>query len=172
MEPTIISTEDQEITDAFASIPEEVKDFIISNDFTVIITTIQKALSLTDEQTNLLKYGAQELLMKAATMEDLVKRWQQKGISDELIAKMLYTIHQEILVRAANITDFFTEEIDESNIENQQPSAPSPSDILATLKERLQEAKVVTPTSRTQGIQPQVPKSSTASIDPYREMPE
>jgi hypothetical protein len=100
-----------------------------------------------------------------------------------VVAKILYIIDTEIISRAENITEFYTESPED---ENGTPStdtpvvAPSPSDMLERLNQSLGQPTTFTPAKRVDAL-PIVSTKSTeqtvattpekGGIDPYREIP-
>lgn len=168
------------IKDALSGVPEEVKTFMWSTEYQIIIDTIQKTLLLTDKEKDLVKYGSYQLLLGIKTMEGLAGEWSATGMNPELIMKILYIIHEEILTRAQNITEFFTrnsDEIDdaydqldnENGVEKKVPEL-NPSNSLATLSDRLKQASIATSAKReyVSGKDTSTPPARV-TIDPYHE---
>lgn len=185
------------IKDALSGVPEEVQTFMWSDDYKIIIDTIQKTLLLTDQEKNLVKYGGYELLLEMKTMEEVAKEWIAAGMKPELVVKVLYVIHQEILTRAQNITEFFTrdpnatsdeyaEVSNEDDNADEEPGTepsipPTVSDQtkpiapgLSSLADRLKQTSIATPmkrdytaTAETSSVENTPP--SPHAIDPYHE---
>jgi hypothetical protein len=152
-----------QIRDALSAVPEEVQTFMWSNEYDVIINSIQKVLSLDDKQRDLVKYGGYQLLMGMKTMEDLSKEWVAAGMSQENALKALYAVHENILITAQNITEFFTKDPDnpseydldeEEEVEtvaddvNNAPAKLAPATGLESLADRLKQASIATPSRR------------------------
>lgn len=152
--------------------PEEVVDFMWSNQYDILILAIQKTLSLTDDQTKLAKMAGYELLMGVKNMLEKLEDFKTSGIPEELSLKILYLIDTEIITRAENITEFFSPEIETP--EQIEIKAPSPDDILQRLKETITKPTIITPTKRDYSLEktPESKSDSTKTIDPYREIPE
>lgn len=187
---------DEEITqiktkydEALENMPREVQDFMWSDFYDAIIIAIQKTVGLTDEQTKCVKNAGYDILMGMKTMEEVSVELVNSGITAESTAKILYLIDTEIITRAENITEFFTENTgeEESRAIN---SAPSPSDMLARLNQTLMKPTTLAPIKRDYSIEPlnraktdsnpsAISPNSTSSpqvdsaktIDPYRETP-
>lgn len=184
MENELATSPKSDIEVAFDTIPEEVLQFIISDAFQVLISGIQKVLALSDIQMEQLKTGALAVLLRLKSADLVYQEFLDSGIEEELAQKMMYAIQTELVERAVNITDFYTndpteeeegESAGQSGIDPEKvKAAPSPEDILASLEERLTKSRVVTPTTRTYDQAPQssAPVPVKRSIDPYREIPE
>jgi hypothetical protein len=165
--------------DYLKEMPSEVQDFMWSDLYDIIITAIQQTLSLTDKQTILIKNAGYELLMQYKNMEEVAHELDRAGIDSEVVAKILYLIDTEILTRAENITEFFTENTEDENITSTNTTsslpAPTPADMLARLSQNMTHATVFAPTKRTEDPKVSAPvaptPTQTQTIDPYRELP-
>ncbi|MFZ4500108.1 MAG: hypothetical protein ACOYMZ_01260 [Minisyncoccia bacterium] len=173
------TTAQKKVQDALSGVPEEVQSFMWGPSFETIIKTMQQTLALTDEQTTTVQNDSYMLLIQLSTMEEIYKKWVNLSIPEELVVKILYLIDREILSRAKDITDFFTSDEDETfeDTTTKTVSAPSPSEVLATLGARLSQSSVIVPSKRdysmdTQSGEKPGMQQSTPSIDPYRELPE
>lgn len=170
----------QEIEEAFTGIPEQVQDFMISTLFKSIIAAIKETLALSEEQAQWAEYLSNELLMKTFTIEEAFRFLTNKGVADELAVKICYLIDTEILTRAINITEFFTDDTEMTEEERAQidtsldENVPASSNALASLADRLKQASIATPSKRDYGTD----KSSVGApaapiqprtIDPYHE---
>ncbi|MBP6904757.1 MAG: hypothetical protein KBB91_01725 [Candidatus Pacebacteria bacterium] len=181
MQDELKPIEDTEFDDAFALIPEEVQDFMWSDEFKFLLDTAQKALSLTDTEKQSMRTACYRILLNLRSMEQEAKRVLAEGVDPEKAVKMFYIIDTEILERARNI--LAQVDIDEEGVDSMvttQTSAPSPSDILARLNQTMTAPSTLAPTKRvytTETTAPTPPPNSPAptgikSIDPYREMPD
>ncbi len=179
MDDNITTIEGSEIEEAFIEVPEEVQNFMMSKAFDVIIDAIKNTLGLTEEQRRSVYFGAQELLLGTKTNDEIAQLFLDAGMSPEVAAKAFYAVHTEILTRAENINEYFFDEDKESSTEPTSAiSAPSPADVLASLKERMTSPTTIAPIVRQTPvigisaiIPPQADISSAPKIDPYRELP-
>lgn len=173
MDTTQETREERLIEEGFASMPEEVQNFMLSDAFSILLQGIQKVLGISEEQRESLRHAAYRILLGLKNEEEVLNDFINSDMSEELAVKSLYAIHTELIDRAANITEFYTEGEEEvaDLTSNPVSTAPSPADILATLGERLSKARVVAPTTRTHSVAPPQ-EGGIKSIDPYREMPE
>jgi hypothetical protein len=195
---TMTNTIEQSILDdAFDSTPEEVFDFITSPAYTILLNGIQKILELTDEQKEKVRYASYNLLLKLKKSEEIYEYFIASGMNEELAIKALVAIQTEILERAANITEIYTdpvepeneivpiekvvtplvktEEVKEATVEiAQEEKKSTPNDVLATLSDRLAKTQpptpIVSPKNEKRTVAPQT--TQTKRFDPYREMPE
>ncbi len=170
--------------DYLKEMPSEVQDFMWSDLYDIIIKAIQETLSLTDEQTAWVKASGYDLLMQVKSMNDVAKEFKDKGMNEELILKILYLLDSEVLTRAENITEFFTE-TDEDVSSNPVFQAPSPSELLERFKEGAVKPTVFAPTKHEPVVAPIEPTPASVPpplstntpapqpiLDPYRELPE
>jgi hypothetical protein len=171
---TTTQIENDPFAEAFEGVPDEVKSFMFSEAFTITVDAIQKALSLTDDQKTFVRYGAYELLLQTKTMDELAKWWaDEKLFAPDMLVKVLYYIHTEILTPAQNITNFFTDS-EESTAENNSAnttSAETKANISDMLKNLSNQSGGIGATTRdysaTAAAAP-VPKKETLA-DPYHE---
>ncbi len=177
MENTNTTLQENEIDKAFESLPEEVQDFLSSPLFEAIILAIQENLSLTDNQRDIVKYIAYELLMKTMTPEEGLELLKNNGLTEDSAIKTMYALDSEVLIRAANITEFYTDEV-EVGLEDGSTNVPSPDMknlSLASLADRLKQASIAAPANRSEyGLNKPVSptpavETSSPAIDPYHE---
>lgn len=166
-----ITTEDQVLAAALQNVPAEVEDFMWSDAFTIIIDAVQETLGLTEDQKKRVRIASYDILTGLKTMEDISKDFSV-DTPPELVAKILYAIDSEIITRAENITEFYTENPDES--EQSIQSAPSPADVLARLNQTLTKPATIAPVKREYSAPTTAPSEpiTKPSVDPYREIPE
>ncbi len=167
----------ENIDEAFEGIPEQVQDFMISTLFKSIVAAIKETLALTDDQAQWVEYLANELLMKTFTMEEAFRFLTNKGITEELAVKIIYLIDTEIITRAINITEFFTDDSEMTEEERAEidtsldETVPASSSALATLSDRLKSASIATPSKRDYSLNTPTVSTPAAprAIDPYHE---
>jgi hypothetical protein len=113
--------------------------------------------------------------MQVKTMEEVSNDLLQAGITPEIAIKVLYLLDTEVITRAENITEFYTE--DSETQDTSPKTAPTPADLLARLNQNLVKPTVLAPAKRdhTDPLPPERPAPSPKPegfIDPYREIPE
>ncbi len=175
MQDELKPIEETEFEDAFALIPEEIQDFMWSDEFEFLLDTAQKTLSLTDPEKQLMRTVCYRILLNLRSMEQEAKRVLAEGTDPEKALKMFYIIDTEILERARNILAETEDEELESEENETNIKAPSPSDMITRLNQSLTGATTITPTKREYGSisNSDGPKKDSApTIDPYREIPE
>ena len=166
--------ENIEIDTVFEALPEEVQNFLMSPLFEAIIKAITAELKLDTQQSALVKYLSYELLLKTTTPEDGYKILIEKGVSQEIAVKILYSIDVEIVERAKNITEFYTDTVEFIPDDGSEESGVSKISPLTTLADRLKQASVTTPVARNYSLDGKPmnaapAEKSTAAIDPYHE---
>ncbi len=170
------TTEEIDLEAAFNSIPEEVQDFIGGDIFLAILSAIQSTFNLKDEQMILVRYVIYAILMNTMDQESGLRFLVDHTINTETGIKIMYVIDTEIITRARNITEFFTDDMAE--LENLQPDepvrAPTPNIALASLSDRLKQASIATPLKRdyslnTEKATTSTPETPPRAIDPYHE---
>lgn len=179
MNPTAITP--LAIEDAFAAIPAEVEDFMWSDTYRALIDAISTTLALTDEQKKLVTLKSYELLLGTVSMEKIAADFITAGFSQELTAKTLFLLTEEVLPQAKYITESYLPDPDEPQTGEtgtqetlDMVSAPSPADVLASLKEKMTAPAAIAPSVRETAAPTNLPleKSTAPRIDPYRELPE
>lgn len=174
MDNETITKEDIEFNTAFENIPEEVEDFMWSDAYNIIIDSIQQSLGLTDQQKQRVRIASYELLLNRKTMVDIAQDFS-KDIQPELTAKILYAIENEILNRAINLTEFYT---DETEIPERVSFEKKPSDFFSHINQSLTTPTTIAPLKKTYDsngpvvTQPSKTPDTKPAIDPYREIPE
>lgn len=170
------TTESQEIDDAFLTTPDEVKNYLVSNEYELILLGIAEALSLTPEQTDELRYVSYELVLQTMGPEEGAQALVENDLfSKELATKAIFGINQEILSRIETILrDIQETDSGEPTKEvGGTPSAPSPKELLSRLNETLTKPAFTIPVQREYGVQKSAETSVlTKTPDPYREIPE
>ena len=175
MQDDIKKTEESsEVDTMFEALPEEVQNFLMSPLFEAIMKAIATELKLDTQQSAVVKYLSYELLLKTITPEDGYKLLIEKGVSQEIAVKILYSIDTEVVERAKNITEFYTDVVDfipDDGVEEGESSKVSP---LSSLADRLKQASIATPVARNYSLDGKPmnaapTEKSTRAIDPYHE---
>ncbi|MDB5254725.1 MAG: hypothetical protein JWL92_101 [Candidatus Nomurabacteria bacterium] len=153
MESTPKTTEELWAEDGLKNVPSEVVDFMTSPLYEVIISAAQQALSLTAEQKNWMRLLSYELLMTTITEKGAYQFLIDHSVSAETAIKILYVIDTEILTRAENITEFFTDDSEVTDEEVASYAAPKPVNFaptsLQSLADRLKQPSFSANTSHS-----------------------
>ena len=196
MDEDKITTTDIEFSDDYAealdTTPKEVRMFMWSEAFKLILTAIAETYKLTESQKEVVKRVAIETLIGTITPISRQIKLSDAGITNELQDKILEAINEEIVSRALAQVELYNE-LNEEQIEEASqktgPSdvatptvkavnAPSPADVLASIQDRLTKPSTVAPITRDYSVTratpavkaPDTPKMP--SMDIYREAPE
>jgi hypothetical protein len=173
-----------EYIEALDTIPEEVRQFLWSEAFTLILKAIGETYRLTEEQQKAVRRVVMGIVTDTSTPISRQIELSDAGITGDLQNKVLQAINDEILSRMAAQMEFEDGLLDQENTntsteiaKTQNVSAPSPLEALAMIKDRLAKPGSITPTKRdysdTLTTTPNTPPAtSIKSIDPYRELPE
>jgi hypothetical protein len=154
-----------ELDDKLEELPEEVQEFIFGGELdnrhkemADILQNEQQSLEL---ETNLTLF-----LFGAKSLTELKEFINTLPIADEK-KNAIRTIIQEKVINELLLLTEIPEDtpVDTPTV----TTAPSPAQVLETLKSRLTEAKSIAPTVRDHSI---ASVSSKPIVDPYREMPE
>ena len=187
MDTDILTKEDTTIEDAFESTPEEVKEFLSSNIFDLILLGIKDGLVLTDAQFDAMELATQELVIRTKTMQEVAVDFiESKAFTPELTAKVLYAIEGEVMSRIYTIIDTSNaEDAEQEESAEKAPAevthltpvtAPSPADMLARLNQTLTTPTATAPTRRDYSATKEAPMidqmKTVRNIDPYRELPD
>lgn len=179
MQDTDKTTEGTDFEEAFDAIPEQVQTFLFSELFTAIINAIQQALTLTDEQKEWVEYLCYERVMDTMDDDAVFKYLTDRKVSPETAGKIIYAIDTEVVARAINITEFFTDDSDVTDEDiaefqkAEEAKATAPNG-LQSLADRLKQSSIATPLTRnysldkpTTAAAPETPVKR--AIDPYHE---
>lgn len=178
MNTEIKKTEDEIIDEALANVPEEVQDFMWSDAFNILLDAMQEVTQITDLQKDAVRIEIYDILIgikdMAAVAQELLKT-----MAPELVAKILYIIDTEFIVRAENLTEFYSPDPNELSEESEKGviDAPSPNEVLKRLGQSFTKPTTLTATKRdlslnASSLDEPVATKSAPSIDPYREIPE
>ena len=166
---------------ALNSVPPEVRAFMWSDVFAIILKVIGDTYKLNDKQREVLKSVAMETLIGTLTPVSRRVRLSDVGIVGETQDGILEAINEEIISRALVQIEEYKElkgSEDTSFIPSEKIEAPSPVQALASIKERLSQPSNIASTKRDYSLEkPEVPdvsiqKIEKPTIDPYRELPE
>jgi hypothetical protein len=169
----------EEYEEALTNTPEEVRLFLWSNDFKKIASAIQKFCKLNDEQGAVVADILTDAVIGIMTEENATQRLSAAGINPEVQATIFRLGYTYIMEPALARTEEEAEENEDKNTTDEVvatpeslPTAPSPAEALASIQERMMQAKVVAPTTRNYGIekpsQTTIPIAPRA-VDPYHE---
>jgi hypothetical protein len=153
-----------EIEDQLEELPEEVMDFIFGGQLEAIIKELSGILQ--DEQQSLVMESNLTLfLFGTKPLAELKQYIDTLSIPDEKKNTIRSIIQEKII----NELLLLVGEDEEVGAPTNPQIAPSPSQVLETLKSRLTEAKSTAPSTRDLSI---TPAQLKPVADPYREMPE
>lgn len=163
----------QQIDEALETLPREAKDFLYKGAFTQAITDIGQTYHLTEDQKKGLDYHVTQLILLLERRNDIISYIQTLSLSSEDQQKLLLDIEQKIVMPLIVATNYIEEGIEEEEKLEEKilVEAPSPSDILKTIEDRLKEAKITAPVARKVEELPSSSEKSVTdnTIDPYRE---
>ncbi len=196
MDEDKITTTDIEFSDDYAealdATPKEVRMFMWSEAFKLILTAVAETYHLTEAQKEVVKRVTMETLVGTITPISRQIKLSDAGITNELQDKILDAINDEIVSRALVQVELYNElnqeQPEEDRVktgpsETANPAAktidaPSPADVLASLQDRLTKPSTVAPITRDYSVNRASPIAKTEeaprspSIDIYREAPE
>ncbi len=182
--------DDQEFIDDYAealnTVPPEVRAFLWSDVFTIILNVIGDTFKLNDNQKDMVRKVAKETLIGILTPVSRRIMLADVGIVGELQDNILNSINEEIISRALVQVEDYTELYGNKDVSTETSinsnniiSAPSPVQALASIQERLSQASTIAPVKRDYSVEkPGEISSGTVTApkplapDPYREMPE
>ncbi len=157
-------------------LPDEVQDFLFSDSFTATIAEIKKSLPSEQERVAIHK----EILMflaGARTMDELGAAIEDLSLPEETHLKIVSLIKEKIVDELLLTIEVVSE------LENGLPvpptpkegeqDAPSPAQVLESLKMRLTQKSSIAPVARQQITPKQVQQSEQEkpAVDLYREIP-
>jgi hypothetical protein len=152
-----------EIEDQLEELPEEVKEFAFGGQLDAVNKELSDILQ-NEEQSLLLETNITLFIFGFKTIEELKQFIDSLPVVDEKKNTIKVTIQEKVI----NELLLLLEE-DEGETTTTPQIAPSPSQMLETLKSRLTEAKSIAPSTRDLSI---TPAQLKPVADPYREMPE
>lgn len=160
--------------------PEEVKDFIFGEEMLSVKNEINTHLE-TDEQRAEVSSQIIFFLLGGIEIEELTNTINTLSIADEKKGTIKTLIQEKIIDELLLIIEA-RQEIDAESgpVTTPVSSAPTPTEVLATLSTRLSQSSVIVPSKRDYSTAapitsvPEKPtvQNITPSIDPYRELPE
>jgi phage FluMu gp28-like protein len=189
MDEEIITTEENkkdEYLEALESIPPEVRRFMWSDAFTLILKAIGEAYKLNDSQKETLRQVVMGILTDTTTPIATRAKLSDVGISGELQENILNEINEEIisrvLVQIQEYKDYdeLTKEVSEGDkVPTPEGPTVSPVQALDNIKQALSQPTSIAPTKRDYSLEkldttikqaPSEPRPKTMDI--YRELPE
>ncbi len=169
-----------EYSEALSAVPEEVRRFMWSDAFKIIIKAIAKTYNLSEEQSKVVEQIAVETLLEIITPIARQARLSSANITGDLQDAVLQAINEEIVSRALTQieiqNDLDTEEATAEETTSQAViSAPSPLEALASIQEKLAKPAAIAPIKRDYSLEKPAANSTPAqkpTFDIYREVPE
>ncbi len=168
--------------EALANTPPEVKAFMWSQAFDFILKAIGDTFKLNDKQRDEIKRVTMETLVGTITPVARQIRLSDVGVTGEVQDGVLGAINEEIVSRSLAQIEKVSEDIEyekELKKQEEQENAPSPSQALANIQERLSKPMAVAPITRDYSVtRPSEPitkvesPAKSPSMDIYREIPE
>jgi hypothetical protein len=168
--------------EALANTPPEVRAFMWSQAFSFILKAIGDNFKLNDKQRDEVRRVAMETLVGTIAPVARQIRLSDVGVTGEIQDGVLEAINEEIVSRSLAQIEKVTEDIEyekELKKQEEQDSAPSPSQALANIQERLSKPSTIAPITRDYSVsRPSEPVTKTESparapsMDIYREIPE
>ena len=161
---------------SFDTLPEEAREFILGDTYSSIIKEIQSFIPLTEEQVRLEK-SILLFLVGEQNMDGFVDTIESLSVEENSKSKILILIKEKIVDELLLTIEVVSE------LENGLPvpptpkeggqDAPSPAQVLESLKMRLTQKSSITPVARQQTTpkQAQQPEQEKPAVDLYREIP-
>lgn len=170
---------DQEIEtieESFENIPEEIKHYIYSDSFTDSFKKICVEQNLSTDEVGGLRISLYSYLAQIESEEQLIKTVNSVSKNPDSNQKIMNWIQENVVDKVLEIsTNTF---IDSEDVleEDEKIKEISPTQALASIKERLGSNTSVAPITRDYSFtKTETPKESVVEapkIDPYRELPE
>lgn len=162
--------------ESFDLLPEEARDFILSDTYSKAVKEICSLLSLEEERISLEKaillflvgeYSIEDLAESIATLsaDDSTKNNILLNIKEKIVDELLLTIEVVSELEDKNSSPDISEKVQ---------NAPSPTQVLESLKSRLTQTSTIAPIARDHTLTKQPPQTpeEKPSVDPYRELPQ
>lgn len=172
MEPTEINEFIENYEVALAQAPQEVRDFLWSDAFEGIINGIAKTCNLNEVQKKAARDVLFDTVLGVTGEKESVEKLTAVGVSTETQDK-IFAIGYEYVV-APSIEEVEKEFDEETSVPATHSGlpivsiAPSPTDVLKNIQERLVAPTVIPPQQTQQQAEKTIP-SGIKKIDPYRE---
>jgi hypothetical protein len=168
-----------EYSEALDMVPPEVRAFLWSDAFNIILNVISETYKLNNTQKDVVRNIAKETLIGVLTPVSRRTMLADVGIIGELQENILNAINDEIISRAIvqveNYNELHNNKDSELGTDIEVLRAPTPTQALANIQERLSQPKIVTPSKRDYSVEkintPTQETLKAPSIDPYRELP-
>lgn len=174
--------------EALANTPPEVRAFMWSDAFNFILKAIGDTYKLNDKQRDEVRRVTMETLVGTITPVARQIRLSDAGITGEVQDNVLEAINEEIVSRSLAQIEKVNEDTEyEKELKKQEDkvtasdltNAPSPSQALANIQERLSKPSAIAPITRDYSVsrapEPTSKNESPVrapSMDIYREIPE
>jgi hypothetical protein len=173
MQEDIIRT----IENSFLFLPEEVRFFLYKGPFNKAIEDISEEFMLTVEQKTFVNSAVLAHILGSLDDNSIESILQQTQLSQEMVFKIKSRVSEKILRPLLDYVEMAMEEEGERDIGNpiNNTRSVSPTQALASIKERLSSPSTVAPITRDHSfsknesvVEKVVEKPK---IDPYRELP-
>ncbi len=154
--------------EALASTPEEVRRFIWSEAFDIILDAITATYQLNAQQSAAVRTVAIETVIGIGTSAEKAVTLFNTGISDDTAEQVFAVIKNEIVDRAVAQAELYQG----YDVDTQETSPVAPnSDVLSTLGSRLSQSSVIAPpTKRDYSLDKSTtPPAQPRATDSYRE---
>lgn len=135
----------QQIDDAFEALPPEVKTFLYDGAFEQAIAAITKTYVLSQDKIDSLRYHAMMVVILIEHRDDLVKLCQGWGFDDARQQAFMDDVEKLVIMPVIQATNYVVEDNTESA---STTNAPSPAEVLASLKARMTTPTAIAPVSR------------------------
>lgn len=172
-----------EYAEALETVPPEVRAFMWSDAFNLLLKNISEAYKFSSNQYDVLRDVVMKTLVGTITPVSRRGALSEAGINNEVQDQVLQTINEEIVSRALTQIEeykYLNEETVSGEISSDQNDAPSPIQALEAIKQRLSQNTVIASSTRdlsSEKVKEDIKSSSIQNItkpqiDPYRELPD
>ena len=160
----------EKIENNTAELPDEVRDFIVGDDFKAVREKINEFIP-SQEKRGELRVILLMFLLGLKTLEDLETSIDSLPVEAATKEKIKIIIVEEIINELLLLIDVH-KEIDGGDSTEETDKKTDQNNALATLGDRLKQATIITPSTRDQSMARTVPAVEVKTTDQYREMPE
>lgn len=166
-----IKKEEQDLEDDVFLVPDEIKDFVSSDAFEGIFDIAAQVIPLSEGERKLMKLAAYDVVLRNKALDEAGRWLIESGVEKEKTIKMLYLIETEVL----KYVDIALDKEDIRDEVQENTNAPSPTEALLSIQERLSKPTAIAPIKRDYSLEKPAANSTPAqkpTFDIYREVPE
>lgn len=173
----------QQYDDFIENTPIEIRTFLWSDAFTILVKGVAKACKLTDEQTIALKDILFDIIIgytgEAEVRNKLNEIKVPQATQEKLFALAYETIINPAVELAQDAYEIKANEIKEKPAEPETPEQTETPEsiikkdiVLENITQKIKQTAVIAPTKRDYSIESNKQTTAPAHTDPYREIPQ